>query len=125
MANKGYRVYVVSHKLKNHSDERIDNLFVHRIRPRLNNSPPSSIIENILFLVFEIIEGSKIISKNKIDIIHSNNFIAVIVGYLLSKIFRIPFVTTIHNVYDQTPDLWDKWSKQKGVSKLSIFWDQF
>jgi glycosyltransferase involved in cell wall biosynthesis len=118
MAKKGHKVEVISHKLKNTADEQIQGLEIHRIDPKLNNQLPS-IFDNFLFMILGIIQGISIIRKNKIDVIHSNNFISVIVGKTLSKIFRIPFVTTIHHVYYQTPELWDKWAKQEGVSKLS------
>lgn len=118
MSKKDHKVDVISHKLKNTSDEQIQNLKVHRINPKLSNQLPS-IFDNFLFMILGIIQGIKIIQKNKIDVIHSNNFISVIVGKILSKIFSIPFVTTIHHVYYQTPELWDKWAKQEGVSKLS------
>jgi glycosyltransferase involved in cell wall biosynthesis len=118
MSKKGHNVDVISHKLKNTSDEQIQGLNIHRINPKLNNQLPS-ILDNFLFLILGIIQGIKIIRRNKIDVIHSNNFISVIVGKTLSKIFNIPFVTTIHHVYYQTPELWDKWAKQEGVSKLS------
>ncbi|MDF0681514.1 MAG: glycosyltransferase family 4 protein [Candidatus Nitrosocosmicus sp.] len=118
MAKKGHKVEVISHKLKNTADEQIQGLEIHRIDPKLNNQLPS-IFDNFLFMILGIIQGIRIIRKNKIDVIHSNNFISVIVGKTLSKIFRIPFVTTIHHVYYQTPELWDEWAKQEGVSKLS------
>ena len=118
MSKKGHKVDVISHKLKNTSDEQIEGLKIHRINPKLSNQLPS-IFDNFLFMILGIIQGIRIIRKNKIDMIHSNNFISVIVGKTLSKIFSIPFVTTIHHVYYQTPELWDKWAKQEGVSKLS------
>lgn len=118
MVRKGHRVDVISHKLNNNNDEQVKGLTIHRIRPRLNKQLPS-IFENFMFMVYGIIQGLIIIRKNRIDIIHSNNFMSVVVGRVLSKIFNIPFVTTIHNVYYQTPELWNNWSEQQGVSKLS------
>lgn len=118
LAKRGHIINVISHKLKNTADEQTQGLKIHRINPKLSNQLPS-ISDNFLFMILGIMEGIKIIRKNKIDIIHSNNFISVIVGRILSKIFDIPLVTTIHYVYYQTPELWSKWAKQEGVSKLS------
>lgn len=118
MVKSGHNVDVISHKLKNNPDEQIKGLRIHRIYPLLSNQLPS-IYENVLFLIRGIIHGFKIIRKNKIEIIHANNFMSAMVGGLLSKIFNIPLVTTIHYVYYQTPELWDKWAKQEGVSKFS------
>lgn len=118
MVKSGHNVDVISHKLKDNPDEQIKGLRIHRIYPLLSNQLPS-IYENVLFLIRGIIHGFKIIQKNKIEIIHANNFMSAMVGGLLSKIFNIPLVTTIHYVYYQTPELWDKWAKQEGVSKFS------
>ncbi|ALI37564.1 Alpha-D-kanosaminyltransferase [Candidatus Nitrosocosmicus oleophilus] len=118
MAKKGHKVDVISHILSNTVDEQIHGLKIHRINPKLRNQLPS-ISDNFLFMIRSLIEGIRIIRKNKIDLIHSNNFISVIVGKTLSKIFNIPLVTTIHYVYYQTPELWDKWAKQEGVSIFS------
>jgi len=118
MAKKGHKVDVISHILSNTVDEQIQGLKIHRINPKLRNQLPS-ISDNFLFMMHSLIEGIRIIRKNKIDLIHSNNFISVIVGKTLSKIFNIPLVTTIHYVYYQTPELWDKWAKQEGVSIFS------
>ncbi len=118
MAKKGHNVEVISHKIENTADEQVQGLEIHRINPKLSNQLPS-IFDNFLFMILGIIQGIKIIRKNKIDVIHSNNFISVIVGKTLSKIFSIPFVTTIHHVYYQTPELWDKWAEQEGVSRFS------
>src|SRR5207344_2913462 len=97
MAKKGHNIEVISHKIKNAADEQVQGLKIHRINPKLSNQLPS-IFDNFLFMILGIIQGIKIIRKNKIDVIHSNNFISVIVGKTLSKIFSIPFVTTIHHV---------------------------
>src|SRR6187551_3469914 len=118
MAKKGHKVDVISHILSNTVDEQIQGLKIHRINPKLRNQLPS-ISDNFLFMMHSLIEGIRIIRKNKIDLIHSNNFISVIVGKTLSKIFNIPLVTTIHYAYYQTPELWDKWAKQEGVSIFS------
>ncbi len=66
MAKEGHKVDVISHKLKNTSDEQIQGLKIHRINPKLNNQLPS-IFDNFLFMIFGIIQGIRIVRKNKID----------------------------------------------------------
>lgn len=118
MAKRGHEINVISHKLKDVSDERIDGVRMTRIFPKLSNQLPS-IFDSFMFLVFGLFWGSILIKKNHIEVIHSNNFISSILGAVLSKMFRIPLIITIHHVYYQTPELWDRWAEQEGVSKLS------
>lgn len=55
----------------------------------------------------------KIISKNKIDIIHSNTYVPAIAGYTCSRMFRKPHVVTYHDLYFlNRKSFWKRWDSQ-------------
>lgn len=116
MAKRGHSVYVICQQLSNINDNyNIDNLYVHRIKPILHGNT-IYLKQNMKFMINAIRMGSQIIKAEKIDIIHVNNYSPIIVGSLLSRIYRIPLVKTIHAVYCAIPDFWKKWSVQDNVS---------
>lgn len=118
LARRGHVVHVISHQLADSKDNNLHNIEIHRIKPLLNNFPPS-MSQNIMFIINAIWMGWKIIRKDKLDILHVNNFSPVIVGTILSKICNIPLIKTFHVVFSATPNYWNKWSAQKNVYRLS------
>jgi glycosyltransferase involved in cell wall biosynthesis len=95
------------------------NLHINRISPTVKGFPPS-IKQNLTFIVNAILKGSQIIRKYKIELIHVNNFDPVIAGSILSKLFDIPIVSTIHVVFgSSSPGYWKRWSSQKNISSMS------
>ena len=115
---RGHYVHVVSHALDDFQDHESDHIKIHRINPLLRSFPPSY-IQNIKFILNATWLGLKIIKREKIDIIHVNNFSPVIVGTILSKICNIPLVKTIHVVFSASPNYWKNWAKQSNVSRLT------
>jgi glycosyltransferase involved in cell wall biosynthesis len=124
MSQNGHSVHVLCHKLsyfeENHDPPfENDNLHVNRINPTVMGFPPS-MKQNIRFIVNAILKGSQIIKKNKIELIHVNNFAPVIAGSVLSRLFDIPIVSTIHVVFGAaSKDFWRGWSSQKNISPIS------
>jgi glycosyltransferase involved in cell wall biosynthesis len=121
----GHCVHVICHRYLGFEDNIVgkDNtgglsLHIHRVKPTLKGFPPS-LKQNIMFITNAILSGSKIIRKYKIELIHVNNFAPVIVGSVLSKLFNIPLISTIHVVFGASPDFWKKWSSQNNISPLS------
>jgi glycosyltransferase involved in cell wall biosynthesis len=119
MARRGHHVDVVSHKITNFKEEdNFDDVTVHRIRPAIEHPP--SIRQNMIYIINDIIKGLHIIRQNKIDIIHTNNFSPVIVGSILAKIYKVPIVITIHDIFTtDAMDSWKKWTAQNNVSHIS------
>jgi glycosyltransferase involved in cell wall biosynthesis len=118
MAKRGHNVHVLCQQFSNHNDNyNIDNLYVHRIKPILNGNT-IYLKQNMRFMINAIWKGSQIMKDEKIDIIHANNYSPIIVGSLLSRIYGIPLIKTIHAVYCATPHFWKKWSAQDNVSSL-------
>ena len=118
MARKGHRVHVICQKLSNFEiSNNIENLQVHRVKPIIKNER-LNLNQNVRFIINAIYKGSELIKDERMDIIHVNNFSPVIAGSILSKIFNIPLMKTIHAVYCASPDFWRKWSSQDNASSM-------
>jgi glycosyltransferase involved in cell wall biosynthesis len=66
-----------------------------------------------------ISKGICLARKNGIDVIHSNSHSSIIPGTVISKIFNIPMVSTIHDVFSfGSPSRWNKWTEQYSLSKV-------
>jgi glycosyltransferase involved in cell wall biosynthesis len=131
ISKNGHQVHVIRHRLagsKENNESGSDNnsvdndaagLHIHKIRPVVEGFPPS-LRQNLMFVANAILNGSKIIRRHRIELIHVNNFAPVIAGSILSKLFGLPLVSTIHVVFGATsPDFWKKWSSQSNVSPMS------
>jgi glycosyltransferase involved in cell wall biosynthesis len=120
MANRGHKVEVVSHRLDSDSGFDPINVDLHRISPPLRHLPPPSIKEHSLFLINASLKCSKVIREKRIDLIHANNLTPVIVGSILSKVYGIPLVVTIHDIFlTSSPNHWTEWAKQNNSSRLN------
>jgi len=123
MSKNGHRVHVLCHRLSGSTENDTfslnDNLHINRISPTVKGFPPS-IKQNVGFIVNAISKGSQLIRKHKIELIHVNNFAPVVAGSVLSRLFDIPIVSTIHVVFgSSSPGYWKRWSSQKNISPLS------
>jgi glycosyltransferase involved in cell wall biosynthesis len=62
-------------------------------------------------------EGRRLVKKENIDLIHSNNFSPALAGSLISSFTKTPHITTIHDIFSiYDKDFWKKWAEQSGVS---------
>ncbi len=122
MARIGHHADIVCHLLTNAEENNLDNIVVHRINPIIEHKGglPSSIRENLIYIINAILTGSQIIRQKKIDIIHTNSFAPVISGSILAKIYNIPLITSVHDVFTtKSPDYWKKWAIQNNASRIS------
>jgi glycosyltransferase involved in cell wall biosynthesis len=118
MEEHGHNVHIISHRLANFKDDDLGNVKIHRVNPLLSNFPPSY-FQNVMFILSATWLGLRIIKREKIDVIHVNNFTPIIVGTILSKLCKVPLVKTIHVVFSATPNYWNNWSKQLNVSRFT------
>lgn len=120
MARRGHDIHVVCNQITNLKEDNQNHVAVHRIKPVLAGGSPPSMRQNMSYILNAIVKGSKIIRKNKIDLIHTNNFSPVIPGIILAKIHKIPVLTTVHVVLTtSSPDYWKKWAEQQNISRIS------
>jgi len=124
LAENNHKVWVITNKIKGEEYTEIPNLKIVFVPPTLEHKGglPPRFSDNISYTMNTIIKGLKIIKKEKIDIIHSNNFSPALSGSILSSLTSRPHVTTIHDVFSlESDEFWKKWAKQNDVSKISAF----
>jgi len=119
-----HKVWVITNKIKGENYEERKNLELVFVPPTLEykGGLPPKFSDNIGYTINAIIKGLKIIKKEKIDIIHSNNFSPALAGSILSLLSSKPHITTIHDVFSLAgKDYWKKWAQQNDVSKINAF----
>lgn len=124
LANNNNEVWIITNKIRNEeytNHERIKIIFVPPII-EYQGGLPVGLLDNLTYTHHAIKKGLSIIRKEKIDIIHSNNFSPALAGSILSTITNKPHVTTIHDVFSLCgKNYWKMWGNQSNVSRLSVF----
>jgi len=131
LARKGHKVFVIKHKVLRSASSKDDlnvlpsNVIVYEIDPAVEHRGglPAGILQNILYVFNSIKTALRIIKRNRIDIIHCNNYSPVFAGWLLSKLAGIPLLVTIHDVASlHGYNFWEKWMQQFGrFSRIKAF----
>jgi len=124
LVENNHKVWVITNKIKNEIYYEAPNLKLVFVPPTLEykGGLPPRFSDNISYTTNAILKGLKLIKKEKIDIIHSNNFAPALSGSILSSLTSRPHVTTIHDIFSLEGDeFWKKWAKQNDVSKINAF----
>jgi len=121
-AENNHKVWVITNKIKGENyqpQKNIQMIFVSPILEYKGGLPPS-FSDNLRYSINAIFKGLSIIKKEKIDIIHSNNFSPALAGSTLSFLTSKPHITTIHDIFSLGgKDFWKKWAAQNNVSKIN------
>ena len=124
LASRGHKVWIITHRIENeeysnfHKNVTIE--FVSSIK--YEGGLPPSFSDNIKFVLQAMMKGSRLIKKEKIQLIHSNNFSPALSSSILSYLTGVPHVTAMWDIFSLCGDnYWTKWGNQKGVSKLHVF----
>ena len=103
LVKRGHSCYVITQKVEGTKEREIlDGIEVHRVGPQISYKGAIysiNLFENIGYISSSFWKGLKIARKEKIDIIHSNTFMPAFSGQLISKLTKIPHITTIHDIY--------------------------
>ncbi|MGI0047338.1 MAG: glycosyltransferase, partial [Nitrosotalea sp.] len=124
LSENGHKVWVITNKISGEDYKIHDNINLVFVKPDLEykGGLPPSFQDNIKYMLNTISSGLKMVKKEKIDIIHSNNFSPAIAGSILSYLTSKPHITSIWDIFSLCGnDYWDKWTKQIGVSKIHSF----
>ena len=117
MSKRGHNVHIIC----NISTERINipNLKIHLIKPYLKEEfyhLPTSVIQNLRFIVNSITHGTKIIKNNKVDLIHTNTFAPIIAGNILARLTHKRVIAGVLDVYTGNKlGGWSNWAKFNNV----------
>ncbi len=123
LAEDNNKVFVITNKIagENYQEHKnIDIIFVPPVLQYKGGLPPG-FSDNIRYTINAVRQGLKIIKKEKIDIIHSNNFAPALAGSILSSLTGRPHITTVHDVFSLCgKNYWKEWGKQSEVSSTNV-----
>lgn len=123
LAQNNHKVWIVTNKIVGENYESHQNIKIIFVPPTLKykGGLPPSFLDNLRYAFNAIIVGKKIIKKEKIDIIQSNNFAPALAGSFLSTITSCHHITTIHDVFSLCgKDYWKLWGNQNEVSRINV-----
>jgi glycosyltransferase involved in cell wall biosynthesis len=121
MADHNHRVYVITNDVRGEKYTAHENIKVIRVSPTLvyEGGLPAGLIDNIRYVVNVIKIGVKLVKKEKVDVIHSNNFSPCLAGAILSIITSRPHITSIWDIFTLCgSNYWKKWTSQSGISVI-------
>jgi len=124
LIENGHQVSVITNRILGEKYNFQKKIKIEFVRPTLEykGGLPPKFSDNLSYSINTIVKGLKIIKKEKIDLIHSNNFAPALAGSILSTLTSKPHITTIHDVFSlNDDDFWKKWAQQHNVSKINAF----
>lgn len=124
LAENEHKIWVITNKIEGENYDSQKNVNIIFVPPNLQykGGIPPSFSDNFAYLTNSFIKGYKIIKKEKIDLIHSNNFSPALTGSLLSSFTKVPHITTVHDVVSLCgSNFWENWAQQSGVSRINSF----
>lgn len=121
LVKNGHNVWIVTNKIENESYNKNLNIIFVKPTIQYKGGLPPTFSDNLRYTINAILACYKIINKNNIDIIHSNNFSPALAGSILSSLFSIPHIMTVHDIFSLCgKNYWKKWGKQANVSRLNV-----
>ncbi len=122
ISEKGHKVFVITNRIEKEDYTKFHNnvklIFISTL-PHVAGYAPS-LGEDFGFIFNAIKKGFSLIRKEKIQLIHSNNFSPSFVGSILSSLTKVPHNICVHDVFsDCEKDYWKKSSQQPKVSKIN------
>jgi len=123
LANDGNGVWVITNEIEGEKYPIHENIKIIKVPPRLKyqGGLPPGFNDNLRYTLNSIRKGYSLIKKEKIDIIHSNNFAPALAGSILSSLTGVPHITTIHDIFSLCgKDYWKRWGRQTNISRLNV-----
>lgn len=124
LAKNGHNVFIITNKIIGEEYKVQENIQIVFIPPVLEykGGLPPGFLDNLRYSINATRQGLKIIKKEKIDIIHSNNFAPALAGSILSSLTSKPHITTVHDVFSLCgKNYWKRWGAQSNVSRLNVW----
>jgi len=80
-------------------DVPIRNISIHRLGlPATTTELERMGIKRLLYMVSSFLLLSRLLSKDRVDLIHAHGWDPALVGGLFARIFRVPVVLTVHGI---------------------------
>jgi glycosyltransferase involved in cell wall biosynthesis len=121
LAESGNSVSVITNKIKGEEYDSYTNIKFVFVPPTLKKKggQPPTLTGNIIYVISTILKGILIVKKEKIDIIHSNNYAASLAGSMISLLTGKPNILVIHDILSLEKNFYKEWVKQQNISKLT------
>ena len=123
LAEYNNKIWIITNNVVGEKYVDKKNIKIITVPPNLTyeGELPTGFADNIRYSFNAIKTGFKIIKKENIDIIQSNNISAAIAGSILSSLTSRPHITTVHDVFSLCgKDYWKIWGRQSNISKLNV-----
>jgi len=122
IADDDNNVWVITNRIKDETYLTHKNIKIIFVPPLLEHSGGyyNKFIDNLIYCFWTVVKGYSTIKKERIKIIHSNNFAPALAGSILSFLTSKPHVTVIHDICSLYKDFWKIERKQKNASKMNL-----
>jgi glycosyltransferase involved in cell wall biosynthesis len=123
LASRGHHVWIITHEVEDesYSDFHQNIKIIFNSKIKYEGGLPPSFSDNIRFVFDAMKNGYKIIKKENIELIHSNNFSPALAGSLLSTLTGISHITTVHDIFSLCgKNYWKMWGEQNNVSQVNV-----
>jgi glycosyltransferase involved in cell wall biosynthesis len=120
MLELGHEIHVICYDTEVNYNVILPQANIYRIKPVISSGTGKflSVREHLTYILNAFRKGRSIINKEKIDIIHANILSPVVPATLLGKLYRIPVIITIHDLFrSRSENYWNKWSRQNDVPR--------
>ncbi len=128
LAQDGHEVWIITNRIKDEKYLSHSHIKIIFVPPQLEyrGGLPQGLMDNIRYSINATLKGFSLIRKEKIHIIHSNNFAPALAGSLLSSLTRVPHITTVHDIFSLCgKNYWKLWGKQANVARVNVILGPF
>lgn len=130
LAKRGHQIHVITQRLKGTSKfEAFEGINIHRVGSEIEfrGMLPPTLRHNLVYLFESFLTARRILKESaksdtkKIDIIHSSPFIPVLSAHLISRLYRIPHIVSVYDVYQYHDNkFWQRWMS-KEIEKAPFY----
>jgi len=128
LAQDGHKVWIITNRIKDEKYLSHSHIKIIFVPPQLEyrGGLPQGLMDNIRYSINATLKGFSLIRKEKIQIIHSNNFAPALAGSLLSSLTRVPHITAVHDIFSLCgKNYWKLWGKQANVARVNVILGPF
>ncbi|MFI5415797.1 MAG: glycosyltransferase family 4 protein [Nitrososphaerales archaeon] len=128
LVKNNHKVWIVTNEITGEKYETHENLKIIFVKPTLSYDSDKlpQFSDSLRYCINATRIALGIIKKEKIDIIHSNNFAPALSGAVLGSITSRPHILTIYDIFSLCrKDFWQRWGEQNSASWISVLLGPF
>ena len=123
LADNENKVWIITNQIEGETYPTHENIKIVFVPPLLEykGGLPSGVGDNLRYSWNAIKKGLQLIKKEKIAIIHSNNFSPALSGSILSVLTGKIHITTVHDIFSLCgKNYWRLWGNQNNISRVNV-----